>query len=93
MPVGIQGLVAAHWPPVALPRRVTISRHVQLLLIKPLIYGDCRGLSLIIDNHPLLQRQPSIFREARYCSAVCPYGLCRRAQEPLVRDTTVCTLT
>jgi hypothetical protein len=51
------------------------------LTIKPLIYGDCRWLSLINDDHPLLQRQRSIFRAARYRSAVCPYGLCRRGEQ------------
>jgi hypothetical protein len=47
------------------------------VFIIQLIYGDCRGLSLYNDDHPLFQRQPSTFRAARYRSAVCPYGLCR----------------
>jgi hypothetical protein len=33
------------------------------------------------DNHSLFQRQPSIFRAARYRSAVCPYGLCRWGEQ------------
>jgi hypothetical protein len=58
---------------------------VQLVFIKQLTYGNCRGISLINDDHPLFQRQPSIFGATRYCSAVCSYGLCRRgnrAQDP-----------
>jgi len=41
------------------------------VIIKPLVYGDCRGLSLFNDNHPPFKRQISIFRAARYRSAVC----------------------
>jgi hypothetical protein len=44
---------------------------VPLVIIKPFIYGDCHGLSLLNNDHPLF-RQPSIFKPANYHSAVCP---------------------
>jgi hypothetical protein len=49
----------------------TVSLY-KLVIIKPLVYGDCRGLSLFNDHHPPSKRQPSIFRAASYRSAVCP---------------------
>jgi hypothetical protein len=66
------------------------------VIIKPLVYGDCRGLSLFNDNHPPSKRQPSTFRAAKLpldclpVRSLSPGG--NRVQDPLVRDTTVYTL-
>jgi len=45
-----------------------------LVIMKPLVYGECRRLSLINDSHPPSKLQPSIFRAASYRSAVRPQG-------------------
>ena len=54
------------------PALVSTTGQLILVIIKLLVYGDCRGLSLFNDNHLPSKRQPSIFKAVSYCSAVCP---------------------